>query len=52
MLTKEDLISTYHSVFSSPIDFLPGDVHFELEEHCDPGAEHPQKRLSGSQGSH
>ncbi|KAJ7995712.1 hypothetical protein DPEC_G00247440 [Dallia pectoralis] len=31
MLTKESLISTYHDVFNGPIDSLPGNLHFELD---------------------
>ncbi|KAJ8006345.1 hypothetical protein DPEC_G00134270 [Dallia pectoralis] len=32
MLTKESLISTYHDVFNGPIDSLPGNLHFELDD--------------------
>ncbi len=31
VLNKERLISTYHDVFPSSIESLPGDVHFELD---------------------
>lgn len=30
-LTKECLVSTYHDVFTSPVESLPGDIHFELD---------------------
>ncbi|KAK5893965.1 hypothetical protein CesoFtcFv8_010707 [Champsocephalus esox] len=30
-LTKEYLVSTYHDVYTSPIESLPGDIHFELD---------------------
>ncbi|XP_061765807.1 uncharacterized protein LOC133558441 [Nerophis ophidion] len=35
-LTKERLINTYHDVFTSPVESLPGDVHFELDSSVAP----------------
>lgn len=35
-LTKERLVTTYHDVFTGPVESLPGDVHFELDRNVAP----------------
>ena len=35
-LTKQQLISRYNEVFTAPIESLPGEVHFELDETITP----------------
>ena len=35
-LTKERLVSTYHDVFTDPVESLPGDIHLELDSTVSP----------------
>ena len=35
-ITRDCLINTYNDVFTSPVELLPGDVHFELDGTVEP----------------